>query len=56
MTGDLHHLQVVLDDATAQHHADLAYLGLLDPEVVDAIGAAHELPDPASDGLEARCV
>lgn len=56
MSVDLHALQAVLDDATAQHHADLAYLDLLDPEVVDAIGTAHELPDPASDGLEARCV
>lgn len=56
MTGDLHRLQAVLDDATAQHHADLQYLDLLDPDVVDAISTAHQLPDPASDGLEARCV
>lgn len=56
MSGDLHALQAVLDDATAQHHADLHYLDLLDPDVVDAIGAAHELPDPATDGIEGRCV
>lgn len=56
MSGDLHHLQAVLDDATAQHHADLHYLTLLDPDMIDAISTAHELPDPATDGIEGRCV
>lgn len=52
----LERLAATLDDADQTHAADVEALADLDDDQVDYLGRVDERSDPATDGLEGRCV
>lgn len=54
--GDLDLLASVLEDAALERATDVDMLDALHPDEVDYLAQVGDLGDPATDGLEGRCV